>query len=349
MAVPVSIRELHPRHGIHEPTSGTPLRLPGSVRRTTTIDMLRPAGPDGPLALVGHGRDLLTGSGGAARATAVASCRGVIDFMAGRLLTELDTRPRRSLDPLLGTRVTSGFRSRLDETDPSLSTDDTLLYQLLDDFPVATLVSGHAVAAALRPGQELPVMPGRPGFMPDLCAGFAAGGTIMKGIDADGRPPVVTGPDASSLVNDADPEGWHATGPLTPGSMRRARRIDVRPWPTADVDPAGAGPSATVDAMFRDSYVLLDGTETIIHEYTLTARIDDGAVTTCAARPRVLPWEECPAAAASAARLAGQPLRTLRAHVRASFAGTSTCTHLNDMLRALADVPTLLELTAESQ
>lgn len=45
MAVPVSIRELHPRHGIHEPTSGTPLRLPGSVRRTTTIDMLSPRGP----------------------------------------------------------------------------------------------------------------------------------------------------------------------------------------------------------------------------------------------------------------------------------------------------------------
>jgi Protein of unknown function (DUF2889) len=350
VTVLVPLRDLHPRHGIHEPTSGTPPRLPGSARRTTTIDMLRPAGPHGPLELAGRGRDLLTGSGGAGRELASASCHAVIDFLGGRLLTELSTSPGRPLDGLLGTRVSSGFRGRLDATDPSLNTDDTLLYQLLDDFPVATLVSGHAVGAALEPGQELPPMAGRPGFMPDMCAGFATGGTIMNGIGADGRPPVVTGPGAPSLADGADPAAWHATTPLPPGSMRRARRIDVRPMP--DVAPgAAAGRPVTsapamVDAMFRDSYVLPDGTETIIHEYTLTARIDDGTVMTCAARPRVLPWVECPAAAASAARLAGQPLRSLRSHVHASFSGTSTCTHLNDMLRALADVPVLLELAA---
>ena len=348
MTVLFPVRDLHPRHGIHEPTSGTPPRLPGSVRRTTTIDMLRPAGPQGPLELAGHGRDLLTGSHGPGRVMALASCRGVIDFLGGRLLTELDTSSRRPLDGLLGARVSSGFRGLLDETDPSLNTDDTLLYQLLDDFPVATLVSGHAVGAALRTGQELPAMSGRPGFMPDMCAGFATGGTIMNGVGADGRPPVVTGPDAPALHDDKDPDAWHATGPLAPGSMRRARRIDVRPGSAAAADEAAAARSATVDAMFRDSYVLSDGTETVIHEYTLSARIDGGNVTTCAAEPRVLPWIECPAAAASAGRLAGQPLLTLRSHVRASFAGTSTCTHLNDMLRALADVPALLELAATS-
>jgi Protein of unknown function (DUF2889) len=342
MTVLVPLRDLHPRHGIHEPASGTPPRLPGSVRRTTTIDMLRPAGPHGPLELTAHGRDLLTGSDSDGRALASASCRAVIDFLGGRLLEELSTTPPRPLDGLLGTRVSSGFRGLVDATDPALSTDDTLLYQLLDDFPVATLISGHAVAAAFQPGQELPAMAGRPGFMPDLCAGWATGGTIMNGIDTNGRPPVVTGPDAPSLGDEADPGGWHATARLAPGSMRRARRIDVRPLP-------GTTAPAVVDAMFRDSYVLPDGTETIIHEYTLTAGIDDGAVTTCEARPRVLPWVECPAAAASAVRLAGQPLRTLRSHVRASFTGTSTCTHLNDMLRALADVPALLELASASR
>jgi hypothetical protein len=117
--------------------------------------------------------------------------------------------------------------------------------------------------------------------------------------------------------------------------MRRARRIDVRP-----------GDPATVDAFFRDSYVLPDDTETIIHEYTLTAVIDTsaGTVTSCEARPRVLPWTECPVAAASAGRLAGLPLAGLRRHVRETFTGTPTCTHLNDMLRALQDVPALLAL-----
>jgi hypothetical protein len=346
MTVLVPLRDLHPRHGIHEPASGTPPRLPGSVRRTTTIDMLRPAGPHGPLELAAHGRDVLTGSDGEGRVLASASCHAVIDFLGGRLLEELSTTPPRPLDGLLGTRVSSGFRGRVDATDPSLSTDNTLLYQLLDDFPVATLVSGHAVGdAALRSGRELPAMAGRPGFMPDMCAGFATGGTIMNGVDTDGRPPVVTGPAAPSLVSDADLDAWHPTAPLPPGAMRRARRIDVRPTPGTEAGSPGTTAPATVDAMFRDSYVLADGTETIIHEYTLTARIDGGTVTTCAARPRVLPWVECPAAAASAARLAGQPLRTLRSHVRATFTGTSTCTHLNDMLRALADVPALLELT----
>jgi hypothetical protein len=284
----------------------------------------------------------VTGRDGSGRAAALASCRGLIDFPGGRVLTELSTSPRRQLDGLLGSRVSSGFRGRLDETDPALSTADTLLYQLLDDFPVVTLISGHALLATLPPGRRRPALPGRPGLTPDLCAGFVTGGTIMNGIDADGRPPVVTGPDAPPLGDDADPDAWHATAPLPPGTMRRARRIDVRLVPGAAADTAVT--AATVDAMFRDGYVLPDGTETVIHEYTLTARVADGAVTTCAARPRVLPWTECPAAAASAERLAGQPLHTLRSHVRAKFTGTSTCTHLNDMLRALADVPALLEL-----
>ena len=56
----------------------------------------------------------------------------------------------------------------------------------------------------------------------------------------------------------------------------------------------------------------------------------------------MLPWFECPEAAGSAERLVGRPLDGLRASVRAEFLGTSTCTHLNDALRALEDVPALV-------
>jgi len=55
----------------------------------------------------------------------------------------------------------------------------------------------------------------------------------------------------------------------------------------------------------------------------------------------VLPWFECPEAAASAGRLAGRTLDSLRVGVRADFLGATTCTHLNDMLRAFADVGVL--------
>jgi hypothetical protein len=69
-----------------------------------------------------------------------------------------------------------------------------------------------------------------------------------------------------------------------------------------------------------------------------------GVVLSCVATPHVLPWLECPVAAASATRLAGVPLAGLRGHVRQTFGGTSTCTHLNDTLRSLEDVSTLLPL-----
>jgi hypothetical protein len=69
-----------------------------------------------------------------------------------------------------------------------------------------------------------------------------------------------------------------------------------------------------------------------------TVDVATSTVVEATATPRVLPWFECPEAAASAGRLAGRTLKSLRAGVRAEFLGASTCTHLNDMLRALADV-----------
>jgi hypothetical protein len=118
--------------------------------------------------------------------------------------------------------------------------------------------------------------------------------------------------------------------------MRRHRRLDVA------VDPADPC-VLVVDAMFRDSYTVLSGTETVLHEYDVVARVDraGGTVLSAQALPRVLPWQECPAAAASAGRLAGTPLADLRARLRVEFAGTSTCTHLTDALRGLEDVAAL--------
>ena len=80
--------------------------------------------------------------------------------------------------------------------------------------------------------------------------------------------------------------------------------------------------------------------------YTVAATVDTsrGVLVSCSATPRVLPWVECPAAALSASRLAGLPVSGLRRHVRDTFLGTSTCTHLNDTLRSLEDIPALLEL-----
>ena len=169
MTVPLPVRPLHPRHGIHEPTSGTPARRAGSVRRTSTVDMVRPDGLGGPLVLAGRGRDLRTGDSGEAHTVSEASVRAVVDFVGGRLLRELSTDPARPLDALLGARVSSGFRGRLDEADPDLAAEHDLLYLLLDELPVTTLVSGHAMSAgtpeaAMR--ARRPAAPGGPASQP---------------------------------------------------------------------------------------------------------------------------------------------------------------------------------------
>jgi len=333
----IPLGALHPLHGTHEPTSGTPLRTPGSVRRTATTDMLRPEGLSGPLVLVGRARDLVTGTDGAGRVVAEASTRVRIDFTGGRVVQEITSSPPRpGLAALVGGRASSGFRAAALAADPALPEENGLLNLLVDDIPVTTLVSGHAWGAGTAAERRLPVVTMRNSLIRDQCAGFADGATIMAEVDRTGLPPLVTGPAALPLVQD-DPDGWHPTDALPPHGMRRSRRIDVRP-----------GTTTVVDVLFRDAYVRPDGLETVIHEYTVALEVDPdaGVVLACEATPRVLPWVECPAAALSARRLAGQPLAGLRQHVRHTFGGISTCTHLNDTLRSLEDVPALLALVA---
>jgi hypothetical protein len=91
------------------------------------------------------------------------------------------------------------------------------------------------------------------------------------------------------------------------------------------------------------------GVETVLHEYTVHAELDcaTGRFLSCTADAGVLPWPECPAAAASAARLVGAPADSLRSWVRETFVGITTCTHLNDTLRALEDAEYLARLAAE--
>lgn len=130
-----------------------------------------------------------------------------------------------------------------------------------------------------------------------------------------------------------DDLAWHRHARPEGVTMRRARRIDV--WV--------AGPVIHVDAFFQDSSTLPAGGRQSIHEYTLTAQADreTGTVRTVTPVPRVLPYHECPLAVGNVAALAGLPLSELRRAVLERLKGPLGCTHLNDMMRALADVPDL--------
>ena len=106
--------------------------------------------------------------------------------------------------------------------------------------------------------------------------------------------------------------------------------------------PADTGRLA-VEAYFRDAHHGADGTGDVLHEYTLTAvvRRADMVVLSADAVAHTLPWPECPGALASAGRVVGMAVTEVRSRVLQELTGTSTCTHLNDVLRSLAGVPSL--------
>ncbi|MGY1743782.1 MULTISPECIES: DUF2889 domain-containing protein [unclassified Blastococcus] len=326
---------LDPRHGVSDPARGTPPRAPGSVRRTATTEIVRPEGPAGPLHLRGAARDLATGSDGTARVLRGATATTVV--VGGRVAEVHATPAAAGTAGLVGLRAGSGYRTALDAALPGERAARSPLFLLLDDVPVTSLISGYALMmegtspagpAGRRAASAL-------GSSAGICSGWREDGTMMVHIRTEGAIPALHGPQAPDLRTD-DPLAWHDLAPLAPGHMRRHRRLDVAADPA---DPA----VLRVGAMFRDSYTLLSGTETVLHEYDLTARVHrtSGTVLAAEATPRVLPWQECPAAAASAGRLAGTPVADLRARVRAEFGGTSTCTHLTDALRGLEDVAAL--------
>ena len=296
--------------------------------------MLRPDGLFGPLQLVGRGRDLLTTAPDDAHVLSETTLQAEVDYVNNRTLSFIESDPTEpALGNLVGERTGTGFRSRVDAEVPDHRDRESLLYQLLDDLTVAILVSGYVLSTVPMP--PTPAMTSAMQRNENVCAGWRSGGTIMLGIGDEGRPPMVTGPEVSALLPTNDPLSWHELPPLPENGMRRARRFDI--WPSG-------GGWAHVDCFFRDSHMDVDGMETAIHEYAVSADVDVRSETIVAgsADPRVLPWIECPPAADSASRIAGMALADLRPAVRGEFTGTTTCTHLNDQLRSLAGVRALL-------
>jgi hypothetical protein len=147
----------------------------------------------------------------------------------------------------------------------------------------------------------------------------------------------VAAADAGELRNPADPEGWHEFAENEGPGFRRARRIDL--WR----DPASG--LLTIDAAFQDSAKKREGGRTAIHEYLLRVTADPETLEVLSLEPeaRILPFPECPGAIANTQRLVGSNLRDIRDQVLRELRGPDGCTHLNDAMRALADVPVLAQ------
>ncbi len=325
-------------------TIAAPVRRPGTVRRTSNLDCIRV--PDDPSMwsvrrIRGGGRDLLTADHGS---LTLDQARFEVEVDTGSAIVSIGAGPHaESLAALVGARVGFGFRSQVKPLLQQLG--PSLLALLVDDLSGATAPAGYAAIRerALSGTPELPrPPPGAPSEGPtrlDVCAGWREGGLASSARVSGERVPFREAPLAPPVGRADDSDAWHGLEPLEAGWTRRLRRLDV----------TSEGATLAVDAMFRDTSVDPDGTERVVHEYALTATLDADQLVFVAARadPRALPFPtDCPAAAASASVLVGQPLAGLRRAVPRLASGPSSCTHLNDLMRSLADIEALVHAGA---
>lgn len=310
--------------GLPGPLAGSPPRHPGSVRRTTSLDLHWPQGPRGPMVLAGRARDLVTSEAGTARVHASALVNATVaDGVVTSLVAHPDTR---RVAGLAGRKLAVGFRTAVWRSLRDHYDAGSPLHQLLDEMPISLIIGGFSLRR--REPEQTPPSQRRL----DVCAGWATGGVAHTHREAHDRPPAPHLRVAPSLVDPADPDGWHTLPELEPWAMSRRRRLDV----------LDLGDGAALDALFRDSWRHPDGYDEVLHEYEVQAMIDrDGKVRDVRAIPHVLPHFDCPSGAASARRITGAKVVDLREWVSFNLFGPMSCTHLNDTLRSLADAPKL--------
>ena len=324
-----------PPRGPADPVGGTPSRRPGSVRRTTTLDMARPQGLFGPVVADVRGRDLATDATGTGRVVDEVGARIEIDQRSG-CVTSVAVE-RGEVPDLVGVSVRSGFGRALAQLLAEEAVSRSLRYSLLDDLGGALLVSGYTLLREGGLDRSPEVAAAAAEAQADICVGWARDGELIAQLRDTGLSPIPLGPAAPVLEDPldggaVDPLAWHPTAPMAAGTVRRRRRLDVV------LAPDGRH---RVESHLRDSYLGPDG-EMVMHEYLLAAALDhDRRLVEVEVGTQVLPWAVCPGAAASATGVLGLGVDELPARVRAALVGPSTCTHLNSTLRGLADVTAL--------
>jgi hypothetical protein len=323
-----------PRQAVSGPAGAAPVRPPRSVRRTSTVDMTWPDGLGTQLRLDGVARDAVTMDPHDAPLV-VDEARTSVGIGAERTIEDLVAAPdRNGLERLIGCRGGGHLREALAEHLPRERAAGTPLYLLLDDISGTSLIAGFAWS------RWTDDWGGRPNRRPaaaleGVCIGFRPGSNAL--VEMGSRGPRQRVRAVPPLSPPDDPLGWHDLTDLPAVSMRRARRIDV--WR----DPNDG--TIVIDSGFQDSAGDPSGGRVAVHEYVLRATADPESMTLRTVEPdaRVLPFLECPSAVGTASAVVGAPLSELRTVVLDRLARTSGCTHLNDALRALAEVPVLLD------
>ncbi|HEX7750974.1 MAG TPA: DUF2889 domain-containing protein [Novosphingobium sp.] len=318
-----------------------PMRPANSVRRTSSIDVSWPEGELGDRLFIGRVRDYRTPPAGGV-GTPIAEAEVQARLALDKTITAIAAAPSPSrIGALVGLRGGNHLRLAIRELMPELIAEGAPLYLALDDLSGTALVSAFGWslwnpewAERMRAQMADGSATQRIGPQANVCWGLQDGNS---GVDPETRPDSVADADAGDLRNPADPQGWHALPEADGAGFRRARRIDV----THD---ACAG-LLRIEAAFQDSARQREGGRIAIHEYRIAATADAKTLELRTLEPeaRVLPFSECPGAIANARRLIGGRLPEIRESVLAHLRGPEGCTHLNDALRALAEVPKLAQ------
>ena len=288
----------------------------------------------------GHARDIFTEeAGGPVRLLAEDDAR-ILASPQREILQIAADRRNAEIQALIGCKGGGYLRGVLAKLMPEELAGGSPLNLLLDDFSGASLVAGWAWSRwvpdwmtrirgqAPEPGERRRMMEG-------ICSGFQPGASSLHD-DGTGDPAEQSSAEVVPLPRADDPEGWHALDAQEGVGMRRARRIDV--WLDSDV--------VRIDVGFQDSATNPKGgpNRLAIHEYHVqaTADLDTFTLQSVVSDPRVLPYRECPGASPNVSLMVGTKLVDLRLAVPRDLSGIVGCTHLNDVLRSISDVPQLV-------
>lgn len=306
-----------------------PQRKPGSLRRTSSMQTFWPEGETAPWMIAGRARDIYTPIGsGQAQVLDTADIDARMSTER-RIVALGGSNHRETLAGFVGLSPGGQLRKAMAAQIPEEAEQNSLLHRLLDDMAGATFMSMSGwydwqEAGHVKVGFQQPVV--------GVCISFSPGSEALTP-EGFNNEAIADHPFSPPPFSGVDPIEWHEFA-ATPGpNAWRLRRTDMH----------RSDGQLVVDAWFQDSSVLPGRTDMrrIFHEYSIRATFDDDSMLRLRSvdvTPRVLPFRTCLAAPDTARALVGRSALEFRGLVVELLAGTSGCTHLNDMLRSLQDV-----------
>jgi hypothetical protein len=264
------------------------------------------------------------------------------------MLSRFECVPEPPIE-LLGRSAGRGFRAALQPL-TACGPTGRLMRRMLWDLPILAQVAGQT-ALLDHDAARAEMTFNRRGT--DQCSGWRADGEMMQRVDGNAGILVMPlGPRTTHSLT----ERWLGRQPaLAPMATRRERVLEV-----GSRDPAGPRDlrdQIPVTVRYRDSYADPDGLSRALHEWTVRTVLagsgqggsGDARFGEFAVEAGRLPWVECPVAGLSAHRLEGHAIADVEQMIGSGFAGISTCTHLNDTLRGLAELPDLVASLESSE